>query len=194
MASESFYNSFSFLYPVIDAFLKPQKKRLLREINALPFGHLLEIGVGNGSHLQLYQTHQITGIDTSRKMLEAARKNQPENILLLHMNGEQLLFPAQTFDYVVLSHVIAVVNSPEALLEEIHRVLKPNGQIFILNHFTPSNWLRHMDYAFQHISALLHFRSVFHINSLSAMRKFTLLKEIDFGQLSYFKLLIYAKV
>jgi phosphatidylethanolamine/phosphatidyl-N-methylethanolamine N-methyltransferase len=193
MAVEHFYNRFYFLYPVVDVFLKPQKCRLLQEINALPCGHLLEIGVGNGSHLNLYQSHRITAIDTSLKMLETARKHQYANVELLQMDGERLLFPDQTFDYVVLSHVIAVVNNPEKLLEETYRVLKPNGQIFILNHFTPQNWLRHIDSSFQLVSKLFHFNSIFHVNRLVAIRKFTLLREIGFGQLSYFKLLIYAK-
>jgi phosphatidylethanolamine/phosphatidyl-N-methylethanolamine N-methyltransferase len=109
------------------------------------------------------------------------------------MNGERLLFPDQTFDYVVLSHVIAVVDNPEELLEETYRVLKPNGQIFLLNHFTPQNWLRHLDSSFQFVSTLFHFKSVFHVNRLAALQKFTLVREIGFGQLSYFKLLIYVK-
>src|SRR5687767_9841384 len=119
MAAEHFYNKFSFFYPVVDLFLKRQKHRLLQEINNLPFGNLLEIGVGNGSHLHLYQTHRITGIDISVKMLEAAKKRQRANMQLLQMNGETLLFHDHAFDYVVLSHVIAVVDNPEKLLEEI---------------------------------------------------------------------------
>ncbi len=191
--TDNFYNKFSLLYPLVDIFLKPQKRKLFHEINNLPFGQLLEIGVGNGDHLRLYKTHKITGIDTSLKMLEAAGKKKAENIKLLHMNGETLLFPDQTFDYVILSHVIAVVDNPEKLLEETYRVLKPGGKVFILNHFTPNNWLRHIDSSFQTVSKLFHFRSVFYINSLHTIKKFTLLEETSFGQLAYFKLLIYGK-
>ncbi len=79
------------------------------------------------------------------------------------------MFRNQTFVYIVLSHIIAVVDNPEKLLEEAHRVLKPNGKIFILNHFTPENWLRHVDNAFQIVAKTVHFKSVFHINSLSAI-------------------------
>ena len=190
--TDNFYNRFSCFYPFVDIFLKPQKRRLFKEINKLPSGKLLEIGVGNGKHLPLYTTHEITAIDTSLNMLEIARK-QHAHIELLQMNGEKLLFPAQVFDYVVLSHVIAVVDNPEKLLEETYRVLKPGGKIFILNHFTPTNWLRHIDNAFQLVSKIFHFKSVFYINSLTAIKKFTLLKEISFGKLAYFKLLIYVK-
>ncbi len=81
--TDNLYNKFSFLYPLVDIFLKPQKRKLFQEINNLPFGQLLEIGVGNGRHLQLCKTHEIIGIDTSLNMLEIARKQKSEHIELL---------------------------------------------------------------------------------------------------------------
>jgi len=191
--TESFYNKFSFFYPLVDVFLKPQKKVLFDEINLLPEGNLLEIGVGNGSHLRLYKKHRITGIDTSVAMLQIARGKSNRYIKLLKMNGEALQFDAGDFDYVVLSHVLAVADNPRQLLDEVARVLKPQGLVFILNHFTPDNWLRYIDYAFGAISKHLHFRSVFRIGDIPAIGKFSLLKEISFGPGAYFKLLIYRK-
>lgn len=191
--TDNFYNEFSFFYPLVDIFLKPQKRQLFREINGLPSGELLEIGVGNGKYLKFYKTHKITGIDTSSSMLEKARKQKREDMEILQMNGESLLFNDQTFDYVILSHVIAVVDNPERLLSETYRVLKPNGKVFILNHFTPRNWLKHVDLTFDIIAKMFHFRSVFYIDSLSAIKKFRLINETSFGRFSYFKLLIYGK-
>jgi len=191
--TDSFYNKFSFLYPLVDVFLKPQKKILFNEINSLPEGNLLEIGVGNGAHFKLYKKHYITGIDTSTAMLEMARKKRRGRIKVLKMDGKALQFGENEFDYVVLSHVVAVVDNPEQLLEEVLRVLKPEGQVFILNHFTPKNWLRHIDRAFESISNILHFRSVFCIDDIAAIKKFILLKELHFGLGSYFRLLIYQK-
>lgn len=189
----NFYNKFSVFYPLVDVFLKPQKRKLFHEINTLPFGKLLEIGVGNGAHLPLYKTHQISGIDTSLSMLEIAKKQNVSNIDLLQMNGENLLFQDESFDYIVLSHMIAVVDNPEKLLEESYRVLKPNGKIFILNHFTPKNWLKVIDYSFYFFSKMFHFKSVFHVEELKTLEKFKLEKKVDFGAFSYFKLLIYCK-
>ena len=79
------------------------------------------------------------------------------------MDGESLLFPDESFDYVVLSHVITVVDDPERLLKETYRVLKADGRVFILNHFTPNNWLKHLDKSFQAIAKIFHFQSVFYI-------------------------------
>ncbi|MFT4017713.1 MAG: class I SAM-dependent methyltransferase [Agriterribacter sp.] len=189
----SFYNKFSFFYPFIDVFLRPQKRILFNEINKLPYGNVLEIGVGNGSNLSFYKKHDITGIDTSQKMLDAAKKIAGEKAVLLLMNGELLGFQDHSFDYVVLSHVLAVAGNPESILEEAYRVLKPRGRIFILNHFTPDNWLKYLDYSFQPVSKAFRFRSLFYLHRLETLKKFILLSETRVGALSYFKLLIYRK-
>lgn len=192
-ASEKFYDQFSLLYPLVDLFLKPQKKNFFDIINSLPYGQLLEVGIGNGSNLKYYTTHNITGIDTSRRMLAQARKHVKDNVELLHMNGETLLFPNERFDYVILSHVIAVVEDPEKLLAEVHRVLKPDGKVFILNHFTPTNWLRYLDKSAETISSLVHVKSVFRPESLHNLQKFRLVSQRDAGLFSYFQILIYEK-
>jgi phosphatidylethanolamine/phosphatidyl-N-methylethanolamine N-methyltransferase len=191
--SEKFYDRLTFLYPVVDLFLKPQKRRFVNTINEFPHGRLLEIGVGNGSHLKYYRNHCITAIDTSRRMLARAAKSRTDRVFLLHMNGEAIRFPDETFDYVILSHVITVVEDPERLLEEASRVLRPNGKLFILNHFTSDNWLGYVDVAFEKLSRLLHFKSVFYINTLRSIRAFKLLTESGAGPFSYFKILIYEK-
>lgn len=191
--TESFYNKFSLFYPLVDIFLRSQKKLLFNEINELPEGDLLEIGVGNGAHFHLYKKHKIIGIDTSTAMLKIARNRNSGTIELLQMDGKALLFDDGQFDYVVLSHVIAVVDNPEKLFEEVLRVLKPKGKVFILNHFTPNNWLRHIDHTFAPFSKMFHFKSVFYIHEINTIKKFTLLKEVSFGAASYYKLLIYQK-
>jgi phosphatidylethanolamine/phosphatidyl-N-methylethanolamine N-methyltransferase len=191
--TDKFYNQFFRFYPLVDFFLKPQKKKLYKEINGLLPGKLLEIGVGNGADLFLYQSHEITAVDSSSKMLEIARARAIQGVELLEMNAQFLKFSNDSFDYVVLSHVIAVVEDPQQLLEEIYRVLKPGGKLLILNHFTPGNWLKYIDQSFQVIAKQFHFRSVFRLNSFSAINKFRLIQETGFGRLSYFKLLIYCK-
>lgn len=191
--SSSFYNKFSFIYPVIDIFLKPQKRILFNEVNSVAEGDLLEIGAGNGAHFKYYRKHRIIAIDTSEAMVKFAQKKIFENIEVLKMSGEALSFENEKFDYVILSHVIAVVSNPEQLLSEVFRVLKPGGQLFILNHFTPDNWLKHIDSMFAKTSKVFHFRSVFHIEDLYTIQKFKLSREIHFGLVKYFKLLIYNK-
>lgn len=188
-----FYNCLSFLYPAIDHFLKGYKKVLIEAVNNGAPGKLLEIGVGNGSHLSLYGAHQITGIDISEAMLQQAQHFKNGQTKLLLMNGENLLFPEACFDYVVISHVLAVTRDPDQLIKQIYKVLKPGGKLFILNHFTPDNWLRHVDRAFQPLSSLFHFRSSFHLSDIKELQRFSLCKQTELGKGSYFKLLIFCK-
>lgn len=191
--TNDFYNRFSIFYPVVELFLRPQKLQMFEEINGQKPGSLLEIGIGNGKHLSMYKKHQVTGIDSSIGMLEIARAHNKQQALLLLMDGQELNFEANSFDYVVLSHVIAVVDKPEQLLRETYRILKPGGKIFILNHFTPGNWLKYVDHAFAWFSKAFHFRSVFYMNQLLGLKQFEQVKEISF-RLSYFKLIILTKV
>jgi len=191
--AETFYDRFAFLYPIVDLFLKPQKYNFIKQINHYPAGRLLEIGVGNGAHLRHFRRHEIIGIDTSMVMLALARSHGNENIQLMQMNGEQLSFPGNAFDYVVLSHVLAVVDNPEKLLDEVHRVLKPNGKVFILNHFTPENWLKYIDRAFATVSNLFHFKSKFKLSDLQKVNEFKLVSEQNAGLFSYFKIVVYEK-
>jgi phosphatidylethanolamine/phosphatidyl-N-methylethanolamine N-methyltransferase len=189
----SFYNCLSFFYPAIDYFLKRHKEALLEEINGCVPGKLLEIGIGNGSHLSLYRSHQIVAIDISEAMLRKARRFKSEYTQLLFMNGENLLFPEASFDYVVICHVLAVTKDPEQLLKQIYKVLKPGGRLFILNHFTPVNWLRYVDWAFQPVSSLFHFKSSFHLADIKELQRFSLHKQTELGKNAYYKLLIFSK-
>lgn len=189
----TFYNYISFLYPAIDYFLKGHKKALIEEVNGGVPGKLLEIGIGNGSHLPLYSSHQIIAIDISEAMLHKAQRFKNEHTKLLLMNGENLLFPEACFDYVVICHVLAVTKNPDQLLKQIFKVLKPGGKLFILNHFTPGNWLRYVDWVFQPLSSLFHFKSSFHLTDIKELQQFSLHKQTELGKSSYFKLLIFCK-
>jgi len=189
----TFYNCISFLYPAIDSFLKRHKKALIKEVNSSVPGKLLEIGVGNGSHLPLYSSHQIIAIDISEAMLNKAQRFKGEHTELLLMNGENLLFPEACFDYVVICHVLAVTQNPDQLLEQVYKVLKPGGRLFILNHFTPDNWLRYVDWALQPLCSFFHFKSSFRLSNIKELQLFSLHKQTELGKSSYFKLLIFCK-
>lgn len=189
----AFYNKIAPVYPIIDVFLKSHRNALIRKVNEHLQGKLLEIGVGNGDHLPLYNKHEIMGIDISGEMIKRAGKYKNDSIRLLEMNGESMDFGEGVFDYVVLSHVIAVVKQPDLMLTEVFRVLKHGGKLFILNHFTPDNALKYADRIFNPVSKALHFKSLFLLRDLNALQNFSLLEEISIGRLSYFKILILQK-
>src|SRR6185503_18838904 len=50
------------------------------------------------------------------------------------MDANQLAFADATFDAAVAPYVITVVPEPERTLDELARVVKPGGEIVLVNH------------------------------------------------------------
>jgi phosphatidylethanolamine/phosphatidyl-N-methylethanolamine N-methyltransferase len=103
-------------------------------------GRILEVGVGTGLSLPEYRwTNRITGVDLSAPMLSKARARVREHRLtnvdgLAVMDGQHLGFADAAFDVIVALYVITVVPDPEATLDEFARVVRPGGEIILLNH------------------------------------------------------------
>ena len=103
-------------------------------------GRILEIGVGTGLSFDDYDgTTVITGIDMSEPMIARARERletgrYPFVKELLVMDAHKLAFPDASFDCVVGQFVITLVEDPERVLSECARVVRPGGQIILVNH------------------------------------------------------------
>lgn len=103
-------------------------------------GRILEIGVGTGLSFDDYDTTtEITGIDISEPMIARARERvasgrYPFVKELRVMDASALDFPDGSFDCVVGQFVITLVDNPEKVLSECARVLRPGGQIILVNH------------------------------------------------------------
>jgi len=113
-------------------------------------GRILEVGVGTGISLSSYQrNHRIIGIDISAPMLRRAQERVAEQGLdnveaLAVMDAKHLALPDASFDVVVAQYVITAVPDPEATLDEFLRVLKPGGEIVLVNHLGAERGPRRM--------------------------------------------------
>lgn len=103
-------------------------------------GRILEVGVGTGLSFDDYDAPtEITGIDVSAPMLAKARAKMASG-RYPHVRGVHLMdahamdFADATFDCVVAQFVITLVENPEQVLSECHRVVKPGGRIILVNH------------------------------------------------------------
>jgi ubiquinone/menaquinone biosynthesis C-methylase UbiE len=110
--------------------------RAAREVG----GQILEIGVGTGLSFGDYDAStEITGIDLSEPMIARARVRAasgryPHVKGLAVMDAHDLRFPDASFDCVVGQFVITLVADPERVLSECARVVRPGGQIILVNH------------------------------------------------------------
>jgi phosphatidylethanolamine/phosphatidyl-N-methylethanolamine N-methyltransferase len=111
-------------------------------------GRILEVGVGTGISLPDYKrSNRIVGVDLSLPMLKKARERVAAQDLanvdaLAVMDAERLGLPDASFDVVVAQYVITAVPHPEATLDEFARVLKPGGEIVLVNHIGAETGLR----------------------------------------------------
>jgi phosphatidylethanolamine/phosphatidyl-N-methylethanolamine N-methyltransferase len=125
--------------------------RAVSLINRLPGTDVLEVGVGTGLALPHYNPDKrVTGIDLSKEMLRKARKRTREdgltNVRALHeMDAEATSFDENAFDIAVGMFVASVVPNPRRLLAEMRRLVRPGGDILLVNHFAaakgPRWWL-----------------------------------------------------
>ena len=120
---------------------KPGQRALIEKMDCSESDTVLEIGIGTGSSFKYYpkQTN-VVGIDISPDMLDIAKKkikkNNIPNKSISLMDGEALSFPDNSFNKVVAMYVVSVTQNPEKLINEMKRVCKSNGDIYIVNHFS----------------------------------------------------------
>ena len=124
------------------------RQRAIDAINAWPGARVLEVGVGTGLALPLYdRSKRVTGIDLSADMLARARARVAAERLshveaLIEQDAEATDFPDASFDIAASMFVASVVPNPAKLLAELRRVVRPGGHILFVNHFVAESGVR----------------------------------------------------
>jgi demethylmenaquinone methyltransferase/2-methoxy-6-polyprenyl-1,4-benzoquinol methylase len=90
---------------------------------------------------------KAVGIDLAQEMLAIAQKKidakpYKDRVEFLHINAEKLPFAEGTFDAATFSFGIRNVPNPLQALQEIYRVLKPQGKCLILEFSLPPEPIR----------------------------------------------------
>jgi phosphatidylethanolamine/phosphatidyl-N-methylethanolamine N-methyltransferase len=141
-------------------------------------GRILEVGVGTGISLPDYARHNtIVGVDLSEPMLRKAHERVVERGLtnvetLAVMDAARMALPDQSFDVVVAQFVITAVPHPEETLDEFVRVIKPGGEIILVNHIGAEEGPRRIfEICFAPIARRLGWRPEFRFHRLADWAK-----------------------
>lgn len=134
-------NKYDFFNRVISLGMQTKvKKDSLKLLNVHNGDKVLDICTGTGDLIyflnKLNPNLDLTGIDFSEKMLEVARKKQKKsqtNIRFFIADGRELPFEDNTFDIVTIGFGLRNIENYERVMTEIHRVLKPKGQVLNLD-------------------------------------------------------------
>ncbi len=112
-------NSYKHLIKIIKPYLNKDMKAL-------------EIGCGTGQISFLLEDHlkELIATDFSEEMIAICNKNNTSSIQFQVEDATDLSFKESTFDIVIMANVLHIMPNPDKALNEIKRVLKPNGILF----------------------------------------------------------------
>ncbi len=108
-------------------------------LHLVPAITVADLGAGEGliSQLLARRAERVWCIDSSPKMVEVgaalAKKNGLANLTYRLGDIEQVPLPDATVDLAILSQALHHANHPQAAVHEAHRILKPGGQILVLD-------------------------------------------------------------
>ena len=129
---------------------KPDCLSILPEIN---FNHqmkFLDVGCGNG-RLLLYlaaylHDYEFHGVDIDPKKISKNQKqNKFSNVRFHCTSADKLPFDNEYFDIITCTNAITDFPLKVRALDEMYRVLKPGGQLYILQSIINKNWKSKFD-------------------------------------------------
>ena len=146
MGKKKVYNRIARIYDVLDL---PFEYGRYRPIRQKMFdgrtGRSLDAGTGTGRNMIFYpRGAEVIGIDLSQAMLaraEKRRKRLQKKVELLEMDVLRTTFPDDHFNAAVATFLFCVLEPEDQLpaLRELHRVVRPDGEIRILEYAYSQN-------------------------------------------------------
>jgi demethylmenaquinone methyltransferase/2-methoxy-6-polyprenyl-1,4-benzoquinol methylase len=144
------------------------RRKLRKMLDADNPAVILDVATGTGdlavecARGKRRRIRKITGVDISEKMLEIGRKkierkHLADRIDLKYGDSENLEFESNTFDAVIVGFGVRNFENLEKGLQEMYRVTKPSGKVFILDFSMPRNpFIRRLySFYFFHILPLI---------------------------------------
>jgi ubiquinone/menaquinone biosynthesis C-methylase UbiE len=105
---------------------------------------VLELGAGTGRNFSLYPGSRLAvASEISIEMLRIA-KSRAETIELVQADAQRLPFADNCFDAAFATLVFCSIPEPGLAFGEINRVVRPGGQVVLLEHVRPNSMLGYL--------------------------------------------------
>jgi ubiquinone/menaquinone biosynthesis C-methylase UbiE len=177
-------SDYSIIAPLYDWILYPFMRGIRRDVlgmvKQIKPASVIDVCCGTGDQLRLFRQNgmKAMGIDRSEAMLKVAAQKSPQ-ISCLKQDATAMAFTNQSFDTAIVSMGLHETGWEQAqrILEEIHRILKPDGRLIIVDYaLTPATSFaaRAAIHGIEYIAGGDHFR-----NFLRYIRKGGLEKLIE---------------
>jgi len=144
--------------------LKPAQDLILEMADILPGDNVLDTACGTGlisfrALQKLGESGRVTGTDISEKMVAIANsialEKQETRIHFERMDTEELQLESNSFDVSLCALGLMYMPDPRKALEEMHRVLKPGGQMIaaVWGKRSKCGWAEIFEIVDQHVAS-----------------------------------------
>jgi ubiquinone/menaquinone biosynthesis C-methylase UbiE len=118
------------------------RRRLLAGLS----GRVVEVGAGSGANFSHYpvSVSEVIAVEPERYLRERAKRaavHAPVPVSVEDGNAERLSGEAGSFDAGIVALVLCTVPNPRLALAELHRVIRPGGELRFYEHvLADSKW------------------------------------------------------
>jgi len=125
------------------------KSRLIEQANIQAGQHVMDLGCGTGTLAimakQAQPKAEVMGLDADPDMLKVARLKSAQGRAEVKFDQGMtfdLPYPDNSFDRILSSIMIHHLKTPdkEKTAREVYRVIKPGGQLHVIDFGKPSTW------------------------------------------------------
>lgn len=145
MATEKLNNPFfARLWKVMSSRESELLRRLRKANLAGLTGRVLEVGAGVGTNFALYPptVQEVVALEPEIHMVDAARQAAAAAAVPVTVlpSTVEVLTDIEPFDAVVCSLVLCSVEDPDVVLQQVHTLLKPGGELRFVEHVAVDGW------------------------------------------------------
>lgn len=129
------------LSPMIDRMCgTPEVMDVRREVVPQAVGDVLELGIGSGLNLGLYdpsRVRRVVGVDPGEHITALAAQRiaaVPFEVEMLGLSGESVPAEDHAFDSAVVTFTFCTIPDVYRALSEVRRLLRPGGRLLFAEH------------------------------------------------------------